>query len=70
MAEKIFLEVRFKDGDRVKLKSGGPLMTVSNVSNDKIECSWFFEGNIRHDHFNPEALKIFVAKKRIASAAV
>ncbi len=55
-------DAKFKDGDRVKLKSGGPMMTVSNVSEDKIECSWFVDGNVQHDSFNAEVLKAFQGK--------
>jgi uncharacterized protein YodC (DUF2158 family) len=63
------LEKKFKDGDRVKLKSGGPLMTVSNAAAEKIECTWFLEGSIQHDSFNPESLKVFEAKKRAVGAS-
>jgi uncharacterized protein YodC (DUF2158 family) len=32
----------FQKGDVVKLKSGGPDMTVTNVANDgRIQCHWF-----------------------------
>jgi uncharacterized protein YodC (DUF2158 family) len=28
-------------GDRVQLKSGGPVMTVSDVENQGVWCQWF-----------------------------
>jgi uncharacterized protein YodC (DUF2158 family) len=31
---------RFERGDLVRLKSGGPMMTVSAVRGDEIECIW------------------------------
>ena len=31
----------FKVGDVVMLKSGGPVMTVKEVSPDDIFCTWF-----------------------------
>lgn len=33
--------MNFKVGDLVLLKSGGPLMTVYNVTNEMVDCVWF-----------------------------
>jgi uncharacterized protein YodC (DUF2158 family) len=60
-------EQKIKSGDRVKLKSGGPTMTVSSALNDKIECSWFNEGTIQHGSFSPDTLKTFIGKKAEAA---
>lgn len=34
----------FKEGDVVRLKSGGPNMTVNGVQADAIEVTWFEDG--------------------------
>jgi uncharacterized protein YodC (DUF2158 family) len=34
-------EMEFKAGDLVKLKSGGPVMTVVEVDEDEVLCVWF-----------------------------
>ena len=35
-------KIEFSKGDTVRVNSGGPLMTVSNVlSNNQLECIWF-----------------------------
>jgi uncharacterized protein YodC (DUF2158 family) len=44
-------------GNLVKLKSGGPVMTVSEVDGNEVTCVWFPEGDfavagdgvLRHD---------------------
>jgi uncharacterized protein YodC (DUF2158 family) len=32
---------QFKPGDTVKLKSGGPLMTIQSITGDEAWCEWF-----------------------------
>lgn len=40
----------FKKGDVVQLKSGGPIMTVYDVSgNGHIGCEWFDKKDEHHD---------------------
>lgn len=52
-----------KIGDTVKLKSGGPKMTVDTLINSidgvkRVECKWFL-GNIQHTGtFAEEALEL------------
>ncbi|TMM50930.1 DUF2158 domain-containing protein [Sulfitobacter sabulilitoris] len=31
----------FSEGDRVQIKSGGPIMTVESVDGDSVHCIWF-----------------------------
>jgi len=53
----------FKKGDTVRLKSGGPLMTVTNYGESsyegiKVWCVWFDEKNKKIEStFDPEALE-------------
>ncbi len=39
----------FKTGDIVKLRSGGPEMTVTSVEGDDIVCTWFDENGVNQD---------------------
>jgi uncharacterized protein YodC (DUF2158 family) len=44
-----------RSGDLVRLRSGGPLMTIKNVEGDQVNCIWTEEGEIRSGSF-PVAL--------------
>ena len=52
--------MQFKIGDVVKLKSGGPDMTVKeiNTENRYITCVYFYNGDLRMAIIYPEVLKI------------
>ena len=51
----------FKPGDKVQLKSGGPVMTVAAVPDipldgAKINCQWFSGSKLQDGWFNPSSL--------------
>jgi uncharacterized protein YodC (DUF2158 family) len=49
----------FQVGDIVRLKSGGPLMTIEAIQDDEdnaILCVWFCENEKKADSFIPETL--------------
>jgi uncharacterized protein YodC (DUF2158 family) len=50
----------FKAGDVVKLKSGGPKMTVDFIDLDieKVGCTWFEGNNNKQAAFNPASLEL------------
>ena len=52
-------DLEFNVGDVVRLKSGGPLMTVQQAKYaDNIVCTWFGENNTRlTEGFHPRTLK-------------
>ena len=49
----------FKPGDCVQLKSGGPKMTVSRVteSTGRVNCEWFDGAKRQGAFFGPDSLK-------------
>lgn len=53
---------KFKPGDLVELKSGGPVMTVERVSelgrDASYFCSWFAGAKDNHKSFAEAALKL------------
>jgi uncharacterized protein YodC (DUF2158 family) len=56
-------DVPFKVGDTVRLKSGGPLMTVAKIvkmamgNPDEVAVVWFDGSNKMVDRFIPELLE-------------
>jgi uncharacterized protein YodC (DUF2158 family) len=47
------MSTEFAAGDVVKLKSGGPKMTVTNKDNEKVWVTWFADaiGDPKHSTF-------------------
>ena len=48
-----------KVGDVVRLKSGGPRMTIANTASNPagILCTWFDQAEVKSSRFPPEALE-------------
>ena len=51
-------------GARVRLKSGGPLMTINEIEDDgTVTCVWFdTSGKLQYANFKPEVLMITTAE--------
>ena len=54
----------FRPGDVVRLKTGGPEMSVVVVNEalNLVLCQWFVGDEVRSSHFAPESL-VLVAQK-------
>lgn len=52
------MKEEIKLGSVVKLKSGGPLMTVSYLNESISMCTWFYDGKIINTEINVEALQL------------
>ncbi len=59
-------------GDTVRLKSGGPVMTVSaHMTGAGFACQWFVGGELKDGLFQPESLvKVTAEGKPVAEVAV
>lgn len=58
---------KFKLGDTVQLKSGGPSMTISSVSEQdpgKYYCIWFKGASRETSNFPEETLKHYESPKK------
>lgn len=47
----------FRAGDVVQLKSGGPLMTVSEIDGNTVHCGWMAGTEEKSSSFPSEMLK-------------
>ena len=45
-------------GDTVRLKSGGPLMTVIFLEGNLVNCTWFLESILTEAWFPSESLEM------------
>jgi uncharacterized protein YodC (DUF2158 family) len=59
------MSIRFKEGDVVRLKSGGPMMTVSRamyysytLDGADIYCQWFVGNSLQSQKFPHDVLEI------------
>ncbi|WP_420836283.1 DUF2158 domain-containing protein [Bradyrhizobium valentinum] len=50
---------QLRGGDLVRLRSGGPLMTVDSIKGDQVDCYWA-DGN---DQISAESFPIYVLRK-------
>ena len=50
--------MKFKVGDVVQLKSGGPSMTVQEITEEEALCVWFNRAEQMRDSFAAPALQI------------
>ena len=48
---------QIKEGDTVRLKSGGLLMTVESIKDARANCTWFDNGKLFRDNFAIVALE-------------
>jgi uncharacterized protein YodC (DUF2158 family) len=47
----------FSEGETVRLKSGGPLITIVQLGSDNwVQCMWFDDASNKKDWFNAKAL--------------
>jgi uncharacterized protein YodC (DUF2158 family) len=51
---------QFKLGDTVRLRSGGPVMTINEKAQGGAGpvCVWFADDDVKHHAFKPEALEL------------
>jgi uncharacterized protein YodC (DUF2158 family) len=63
------VEIKFKKGDVVQLKSGGPWMTIEEVDQDDVSCAWFLNNELKRDEFEAETLEIVNTDKKIVSGS-
>lgn len=59
------VEPKFKIGDVVMLRSGGPKMTINNLEESasnfygRVHCRWFYGTEAKEEFFHQDALEIW-----------
>jgi uncharacterized protein YodC (DUF2158 family) len=54
-----------RSGDLVRVRSGGPLMTVTGIQGDQVNCSWTdLDGELRSENFPMAVLSVPVTAPR------
>lgn len=57
MSNSKYNEVEYDTGDIVRLRSGGPLMTIKEINNDILSCRWFNSDNaLNSAEFNKDEI--------------
>jgi len=54
---------KFKAGDIVQLRSGGPTMTVDSEGKSEVICHWFAVAELRSGKFSPASLVMTESEK-------
>ncbi len=54
----------FKEGDTVKLKSGGPDMCIEEINREGIYCRWWLDAEKKFDHGNFEPVTLEKVKPK------
>jgi uncharacterized protein YodC (DUF2158 family) len=55
--------MKFKKGETVQLKSGGPIMTIKDVVLGGYRCQWFAGKKLEEGYFPEASLEASPAKK-------
>ena len=58
LGDRIMTTIAFQSGAVVRLKSGGPKMTVVDVQTQEVTCTWFTKQDLKEQGtFPPYALE-------------
>jgi uncharacterized protein YodC (DUF2158 family) len=60
---------QFNVGDVVRLKSGSPKMTVSQVQSNGVVCTWFSGTDNKVAHFPVATVEIFQEPRHVPSVS-
>ena len=54
------IQQKFKVGEVVMLKSGGPEMTIqeAEANHDWVKCTWFHDSKRYNDHFHQDTVEL------------